>query len=265
MSQRHRGTQNYVYVCLVFTGRKQWCSVQGHRFAPRGAVPYSGKCPFDLCCVYSMEKPRPVPQGSGRASAASLQHNQAHCSKTGHSSFSAGWVVGLRKEQNIFLKKWNWIIPSCQLYSGIQYHLIPALDLTIHSLMVWLFFRQSNGTHFRVWGFFCFNQCVRLMCRLNTDACMVFCMTFRAERLLHLQHFILRVDTPSLFEIQGYKALCGRAWCSEHKLLLNLHNQAEAGHWQTLLQSLRCTLPSTESPRHGNSVSFLRQDPHWCP
>lgn len=42
---------------------------------------------------------------------------------------------------------------------------------------------------FYVLGFF--NQSVRLMCRLNTDACMVFCVTFRAERLLYLQQFLL--------------------------------------------------------------------------
>lgn len=50
------------------------------------------------------------------------------------------------------------------------------------------------------------------MYRLNTDACMVFCATLRAERLLYLQHFpLLRVGTLSLFGIQGYEAGCESA------------------------------------------------------
>lgn len=90
----------------------------------------------------------------------------------------------------------------------------------------------------------CFNQSVRLMCRLNTDACMAFCVTLRAERLLYLQHFLLlRVGTPSLLDVRGYKAVCERAWCSEGQRLLSGHGQAHDGHWQTQLKSFRCILP----------------------
>jgi len=36
----------------------------------------------------------------------------------------------------------------------------------------------------------CFSQSVRLMCRLNADARVVLCATFRAERLLYLQRLL---------------------------------------------------------------------------
>lgn len=67
MSQRHWGTQKYIYVCLLQVGNSGvQCKVIS--LLSYGAVPYSGKCLFDPRCVYSTEKPRPVPQGSGSAS-----------------------------------------------------------------------------------------------------------------------------------------------------------------------------------------------------
>lgn len=87
-SQSHLGTQKYKHIWFLEAGNSD---VQGKaiNLLSSGAVTSSGEHPFDLYCVYSIEKLELVAQGAGSARAASVWHNQLHCSRRGHGLFEA--------------------------------------------------------------------------------------------------------------------------------------------------------------------------------